>query len=293
MAILNDSAPDNENVRSRLATPDTILDAFGQFVRAFRGYKDDLEKRETVSNETARDLERAFDRLTSLVSHLADLRARSIDEIRLQEEERRRIARDIHDGPAQTMVWLMRKIEYTERLAAKAGDPAAAEALTDVKNGLKSGLDEMRRIITNLSPPELDDLGLASAIEEYANSFRKRTNMKVEVEWSEHLTLQRDQEILLFRIIQEALNNAAKHSGGSHCRVSLTSRTLSPKVREFSLVVEDDGSGFPSGILASNGGFGLISMQERAEILGGRIAFERSSLGGAAVRTLIKLDLQF
>jgi signal transduction histidine kinase len=186
-----------------------------------------------------------------------------------QEAERRRLARDIHDGISQRLVSLSYYLDAA-RTHLDRGDVGRAQGDIDLAGGLiDTTLDEARAAIGALRPPVLDDLGLAGALAALARGLPGvDTSLDLdERRMPDHL------EIALYRIAQEALQNVLKHSGAR--RVTLRLAIGPDDVR---LAVGDDGAGFlpsdlgpPDGPADDSGGFGLISVRERAELIGGTV----------------------
>jgi two-component system sensor histidine kinase DegS len=181
-----------------------------------------------------------------------------------QEEERRRLAREIHDGPAQVLANATFQVEFCQRLVDR--DPGRIPAEMDkLKSDLREGLAEVRHFIFDLRPGPLAELGLAATLQRYAENFQQRCGIELSLDLDyEQARLSPTKETAVFRIIQEALQNARKHSGAKHGCITLESREDGMYV-----AVEDDGVGFDSGARAEAGGrhFGLSSMEERARLI--------------------------
>jgi two-component system sensor histidine kinase DegS len=181
-----------------------------------------------------------------------------------QEEERRRLAREIHDGPAQVLANATFQLEYCQRLLER--DPSRLkDELAGLGGDLRDGLAEVRYFIFDLRPGPLAELGLSATLQRYAENFQSRSGIEVDLDLDfEPVRLSPTKEVAVFRIVQEALQNVRKHSGAKHARVALSSRGGGLDVS-----VEDDGVGFDSGQRAEAGGrhFGLSSMEERARLI--------------------------
>jgi two-component system, NarL family, sensor histidine kinase DegS len=184
------------------------------------------------------------------------------------EEERRRLAREIHDGPAQVLANAALQLEYCHRLVDRDPDRLRAE-LDRLRSDLREGLAEVRHFIFDLRPGPLAELGLPATIQRYAENFEERSQVEVELELDyEQTRLSPTKETTVFRIIQEALQNVRKHSRARHVRLGLTGEGDGMIVR-----IADDGVGFDLGARAESGGrhFGLSSMEERARLIGAEL----------------------
>jgi two-component system sensor histidine kinase DegS len=191
--------------------------------------------------------------------------------IEAQEDERKRFAREIHDGPAQSMSNIVIKAELCERLIDKNVDDAKKE-LQNLKKIMRESLQEVRKIIYNLRPMALDDLGLLPTLERYICNFKEETKIDVLFKYRNvNFELKPAVSLTVFRIVQEALNNILKHSKSS-CAVVFLERLD----QNLCITIADKGVGFDfkeismanSGL---DGGFGLFSMKERVSLLEGKI----------------------
>lgn len=202
------------------------------------------------------------------------------------EQERIRLAREIHDGPAQIMANAIFEMEFVERLADR--DPAAlGEQLARLKADMRDGLTEVRRFIFDLRPPTLSEVGLLEALGGYLEDFGKHFGITVEVDFPEaRQRLAATKEVALFRIVQEALQNVQKHAGASKIVVKgkLSSRLLQ-------LSIEDNGRGFGVAEVASrqSKNLGLISMRERAELIDAQMDITSSPGKGTKISLVVPL----
>lgn len=210
--------------------------------------------------------------------------------IEAQELERRRLAGDIHDGISQRLVTLSYRLDAASRaMSDEIRDlPAAAEQLTLARELVALTLGEARAAISGLRPPVLDDLGLAGGLASLARSIPQ---VAVEVDVAE-TRLPDHVELALYRIAQECLQNVVKHSGASHARlVFAVAAGDAPAVARLEIV--DNGVGFDTfaNPLGGDemGGYGLLSMAERAEIVGGRLNIRSRPGAGTTVTATIPL----
>ncbi|OGR40712.1 MAG: hypothetical protein A2X28_07965 [Elusimicrobia bacterium GWA2_56_46] len=191
-----------------------------------------------------------------------------------QETERRRLARELHDGVGQILSGVKFRLESLPgKIALSGGDK---EKVLELGGFLDNAISEIRRVSKNLMPSELEDLGLEPALRTLCREFKSQAGVQVTLRIGRiPKVVAPELALALFRIAQEALNNIGKHSGAD-----MVSVDLSCKKREIALRVRDNGVGFiPGGGRPLNGrGIGLGSMRERAESLGGGIEF-RSAPG--------------
>jgi PAS domain S-box-containing protein len=214
------------------------------------------------------------------------LRELSTSLMRLQDEERRRIGRELHDGTGQNLAALKLNLS---RLKHASLPPELEKIVPESIALTESMLREIRTLSYLLHPPLLDELGLTSALKTYIEGFTGRSGLPVHFETPVDLgRLSPDLETAMFRIIQEGLTNARRHSGSSQCWVNI--QTSGDTV---TLVIRDDGVGPPVKTLDQLGnkpvlvGVGLSGMQERARQLGGSLNIE--SDGGWVIRAAFTL----
>jgi PAS domain S-box-containing protein len=193
-----------------------------------------------------------------------------------QDEERRRLARELHDSSAQTLAALSINLELVGKYADISGDPRASKALAASVELAAQVSCEIRTFAYLLHPPDLEEAGLCSALSLYVKGFAQRTNVEVDLEISPGLDrLSDDVEIALFRIAQECLTNVHRHSGSRRARIRLVRDP-----GQITLEVADDGKGLPaSSFTWSDGtpvtlGVGIRGMRERVKQLGGRLQVE-------------------
>ena len=242
-----------------------VLGVYRAGTRAFS--PDDANFLQTISNVLATAIERAQAEGVLRSANQA-LRRLSRQLLQVQEDERRVIARDLHDEIGQSLTAIKLNVERAQRTPDRT---ARTRIMQDCSQVTDSVLEQVRNLSLDLHPSILDDLGLAYALKWYADRQAERAGLKVEVTADPSLPrLSQDIEITCFRIVQEALTNVARHAKAHRVDV-----LLKQGVSSVEICVQDDGVGFDVDAVPSPtaGGFsiGLASMQERAKLLGGTV----------------------
>ncbi len=207
--------------------------------------------------------------------------------IKAQEEERQRVARDIHDGPAQMLSNVVLKAEICERLIDVDLDQARSE-LQNLKKIVRDSLQDVRKIIYNLRPMSLDDLGLIPTLQRYILTFQEESGISVSfITKGSEPELKSVISLTVFRIVQEALSNVAKHARANNAVMQLEFLE-----KNLKLYVYDDGIGFDTAKLNDRNeditsGFGLVSMRERVELLGGDMRISSKPGKGTRLNIII------
>ena len=200
---------------------------------------------------------------------------------RAHEEERKRIARELHDDTIQTLVVLSRQLDsvISRQHRAKA---TAGVSLEEVREEIDESLIRIRRFIQYLRPPILEYLGLVPALRELVDQIQREAGIRISMETArESYSLNAEQQLLVYRIVQEALRNVQKHSCADRCTVR-----IEKEESLIQIVVEDYGIGFPArdaSDLVFSGKLGLMGMQERAHLLGGTLDIRSSQGRGTTV----------
>ncbi len=251
----------------------SLRDMIGYVARA----NEALEQR---VGERTRELARANDQLRDRDAQRQRM-LRMV--ITAQEDERKRIARELHDETTQSLAVLVMGIESAAS-AVKAGGPQPR--LDEVKALAVKTLEEVHRLILDLRPAVLDDLGLFSALRWYAERYLGDRGMAVRCEISElERRLPPEIEIAVFRIGQEVMNNIARHAHAESVLIQLAATG-----RELSMEIEDDGAGFdPAVVPQDRPHYGLMGVRERAELLGGKAIIESAPGQGTRVEVRIPL----
>ena len=205
--------------------------------------------------------------------------------LRAQEEERKRISRELHDETGQGLMLLRLQLGM---LATDVSSSNSQEKIKGAAELLDRTIAGLRRIIGRLSPRALEELGLAGAIRKEARDLSKNTGIRARLSFPEQLAqLKPEVEVAAYRCVQEALNNIAKHSQARNVNIELHYRD-----HKLALVIEDDGVGISRTSQARNKGFGLVGMRERVAVLGGTLRIGRSSPKGTRLRIMFPISGQ-
>jgi signal transduction histidine kinase len=206
-----------------------------------------------------------------------------------QEDERRRLARGLHDGTVQALIALDQRVQMAQLRVTPAASEVA-QRLADLRQMIAALIDDVRRVIRALRPIYLEDLGLLPALEMLLQDLQATTGVQATLSSTgEGARLTPEREIAVYRIVQEALSNVARHAGAKTVRLSLALVD-----GELVLQVQDDGQGFsvPDRVsdLASAGHYGLMGMHERAELIGARLSLQSAPGRGTTVQLRISLS---
>lgn len=203
---------------------------------------------------------------------------------RVQEDERRRLARELHDGLGQNLTALKHRLgQIGSELSP--GQSAVRDKVDTAMALCATALEDTRNLSRLLRPPILDDLGLAPALQWLARCTQETLGIPVVVEIEPLPSLDDELQSLLFRIAQEALNNAGKHAAAQSVLLRLVERD-----RTLQLQVIDDGLGFDPALVATLGGSGLGSMRERMRLYGGTVVIRSAPGQGTRLRATVPLD---
>jgi PAS domain S-box-containing protein len=228
--------------------------------------------RDITERQAADDLQRSLAERRAFLEHL----------VRAAEEERQRIASNIHDDSIQAITAAGVRLQI---LRDELDDPKQLALLADLEATIELSISRLRHLLFELRPPALDREGLAAALRMYVNESRDRSPTNFRVEDKLRSNPDEDARIILYRIAQEALTNITKHAHASEAEVLLAERDDGFLVR-----VTDDGDGFtPDAALTAPGHMGLAAMRERAQLAGGRIHIDSAPARGTVVECWIPL----
>ncbi|MYL49187.1 histidine kinase [Halobacillus litoralis] len=263
--------------------------------KQLRERRDDLERRlrnleETIGRAEALGgkISIVLNYLTEDFKHVSDALEDAKEKqefglqiIEAQEEERRRLSREIHDGPAQMLANVMLRSDLVDRTYRERGVEEAMQEVKSVRALVRSALYEVRRIIYDLRPMALDDLGLIPTLKKYLatiEDYNESIHMSF-ASFGKERRLDTKYEVALFRLVQESVQNAVKHAEPKEIKVK-----VELKSNAVMIVVKDDGKGFDT-TQKKEKSFGLVGMRERVDMLDGELNID-SSLGEGTIVTI-------
>jgi signal transduction histidine kinase len=228
---------------------------------------------------------RVEDRTTQLAAKHEQLQRLARQMTFIQEEERRRLSRELHDEANQSLMALMISLQLVQDDLYDRPDDSHRR-LDEALQLASATMDRLRALARNLRPPALDTLGLDGALEAMGEAFARQTNLTINVVTIRPPVFSDEANICLYRFAQEALTNIARHAGAHHVWV-----TLNHDCETVSITVEDDGQGIHSEKLSqlfqSNQGLGLLGMRERLEFLNGTLEIDSApGMGTRIIATL-------
>ncbi|MBU5212899.1 sensor histidine kinase [Heyndrickxia oleronia] len=206
--------------------------------------------------------------------------------IEAQEEERKRLSREIHDGPAQMLANMLLRSDLVEKVYREQGIVNALEEVKSLKKMVRSSLSEVRRIIYDLRPMALDDLGLVPTLRKYlerTEEYNSGVTFRF-INLGQEYRLPSKYEVALFRLVQESVQNAIKHAQASEIHVKIDMQQDS-----VFLIVKDNGKGFDVRE-KKEGSFGIMGMRERVDIIDGKITIDSKIGEGTIVMIQVKFD---
>ncbi|MCY8452987.1 two-component sensor histidine kinase DegS [Bacillus spizizenii] len=274
--------------------------------KQLRERRDDLERRLLGLQEIIERSESLVSQITVVLNYLnqdlrevglllADAQAKQDFGLRIieaQEEERKRVSREIHDGPAQMLANVMMRSELIERIFRDRGTEDGFQEIKNLRQNVRNALYEVRRIIYDLRPMALDDLGLIPTLRKYLYTTEEY-NGKVKIHFqcigeTEDQRLAPQFEVALFRLAQEAVSNALKHSESEEITVKVEI------TKDFViLMIKDNGKGFDlkEAKEKKNKSFGLLGMKERVDLLEGNMTIDSKIGLGTFIMIKVPLSL--
>ncbi|MBD8025423.1 sensor histidine kinase [Ureibacillus sp. Re31] len=261
--------------------------------KSLREKRDDLEFRLKTLYETIDRADHIVNQVNVVLNYLtSDLKNVSaaleqakikqdfgIKIIAAQEKERKRLSREIHDGPAQMMANVLMRSDIIERTYREKGIEAAIQEIAELKTTVRDALSEVRRIIYDLRPMALDDLGIVPTLKKYLSTimdYNKGLNIHFQ-SYSNEKRLPSDYEVSIFRLVQESVNNAIKHGNASEIWVKIEWLR-----KNVNILVKDNGKGFDKTSVKDQS-FGIIGMKERIDLLKGNMEIQSGIGKGTTV----------
>lgn len=223
-----------------------------------------------------------FQQVNELIETAKEKQEFGLKIIEAQEEERRKLSREIHDGPAQMLANILLRSEIVERTMQEHSIEAAIAEIHSVREMIRSSLYEVRRIIYDLRPMALDDLGLIPTMRKYIDNLADYHQIDIEfIVLGEEKRLQQKYEVALFRLMQESVQNAVKHAQPKRIQIKLQIQQSF-----IIMIIKDNGKGFDINVKKPDS-FGLMGMRERVEMLEGEL--DITSKPNAGTTVIIKL----
>ncbi len=267
-----------------------------------RKRRDELERRLVHLDETIERADMLISRVSVVLNFLTDdmqvmnekyEKAMQKQEMGLKvfqsaENERRRLSRDMHDGPAQTLAHVLIRADLIEKIHQHNGAEAAFEEIHRLRILIRDGLADIRRIIYDLRPMTLDDLGFVPTLERYLRHMQEISNIPIHFNYlGGGERIESTYEVAVFRIVQEAVQNAVKHSKANDIRIIIEQYQHSVRIH-----VKDNGIGFDfDEIFAScDESFGLVGMRERIELIDGSFEIETKPGKGTVIKVGIPIE---
>ncbi|MEG6586184.1 HAMP domain-containing sensor histidine kinase [Dendrosporobacter sp. 1207_IL3150] len=260
----------NYSVQANYNTEDEI----GQLATAFNGMAASLKQKEQENNQLLDALRAKELNRTVLLNKL----------FTAQEDERRRLSRELHDGAGQSITSIL---AYLRLLLSEITDINQRSLLNSARDVIVGVLSELRQMAVDLRPPVLDDLGLVAAIEKYLAGWKERYNISVHFNAPKQIIVPDQVALALYRILQEGMTNIIRHAKATNVEVRIS--IVDDEIR---LIIIDDGCGFSPIVLERAlqiNRLGLYGMKERAELLNGTFSVESSRGKGTIITTVIPL----
>lgn len=290
---------DIREVYEKTHTLQTDLAILRQEEKLLRERRDDLERRIERLKKTIEHANNLGRKVSVVLTYLHDdfsnvneilKTAKEKQEIGLkiieaQEMERKRLSREIHDGPAQMLANILIRSEIVDLAFREGNVDQALEEVKDIRGNIRQSLQEVRRIIYDLRPMALDDLGLFPTIKKHIKTMSDYYQIPIDLALlGDERRLEPHYEVAVFRLVQEALQNAINHAEAQLIKVLIEVRS-----QYLTVIIKDDGVGFDTSVKKENS-FGLIGMRERIEILDGELNITSKPGFGTTVRMKIPLQ---
>jgi two-component system, NarL family, sensor histidine kinase DegS len=258
-----------------------LRDRRDELERRLRSLEHTIERAEHLVSQVSvvlNYLQTDFKQVGEMIKDAKEKKDFGLRIIEAQEEERKRLSREIHDGPAQMLANVLMRSDLIDRVYRERSPEEALKEIRSLKQMVRSALYEVRRIIYNLRPMALDDLGLIPTLKKYLQTieeYHKGTKIHF-TNYGLETRLPPNYEVALFRLIQESVQNALKHAQAHEIQVKVDIQN-----HQVTAVVKDDGKGFDPSV-KQPGSFGIMGMKERVDLLEGELSI-RSKIGVGTV----------
>jgi two-component system sensor histidine kinase UhpB len=265
------------------------LDDVSEAMKAIRAGHRGIRVPEVTDDPQMEELSKSLNAMLNSLDNQRKRAAASV--IKAQEEERKRIARELHDETSQSLTSLIIGIRMVQEVVPQAL-PEMRDRLRLINDQAHETLNEVHNMAIRLRPSVLDDLGLSAALRSYSKEFSENTGIAVNLQLlAMNQRLTPELETVLYRVVQEALTNVARHAGADECRV-----TIRRKETSILGIIEDNGGGFdPQLVMMSEEhgrGLGLHGMKERIELVGGSLEFESRPTEGTTIMIEVPIQIK-
>lgn len=260
-----------------------LIERRNELERLMRNSVEVLKKSEILETKVSVALEYLTSGIFEEIEDIKQKKELSIKIIEAQENEKKRISRDIHDGPAQSLANIIFKAEYASKIIDSSPVKARRE-ISELQEDVRNTLKDIRRIIYDLMPMSLDDLGLVPTIKKLISNTMETSSIHVDLDVTQTSVIS-DQliNLMLFRVIQEAFNNILKHAQCKRVKVAIHISDI-----EVNVSISDNGIGFDVDKTVENPlGYGLYNMKERIEIINGSLEVTSELHKGTTIRIKI------
>lgn len=289
------SENDIKHIYERTHKLQTELIMVGQEEKVLRSKRDDIERRLIRLNKTVEYADEVGRKVAVVLTYLHDdfsqvnealdnaqqKQQLGLKIIEAQENERKKLSREIHDGPAQTLAHILMQSEIVDLSFREGNVDLALEEVKAIRTNIRASLHEVRRIIYDLRPMALDDLGLFPTVKKYATTaIGDKLNLDLNFTGDDK-DVEPTYEIAIFRLVQEALQNILKHAFAENIILH-----IKIKEKQINILIEDDGVGFDF-MHDKEQSFGIIGMRERVDLLDGSISI--NSLVGQGTKITVVL----
>lgn len=277
----------------------TDLAIIRQEERIFRQKRDELERRILRLKKTIEHASNLGRKVSAVLTYLTDDFSQVTEALKTakekqqfgfkiieaQEVERKRLSREIHDGPAQMLANILIRSEIVDLAFREGNVEQALKEVKDIRGNIRTSLKEVRRIIYDLRPMALDDLGLIPTVKKHITTMSEYSNINIDlILLGDERRLDSNYEVAIFRLVQEALQNAINHAQAKTIKVTIE---ILPDL--ITVIIRDDGIGFDQANTKSDS-FGLIGMKERVEILDGKLLIESTQGKGTVVKVIVPYE---